>query len=199
MKSVWKIIYFTVAVALFAGCADETALETVPDTTDNAAEETATDSSSTDSEDEKDTEESGSGEDATSEEASGSGLDAYSSEEIEYARVWLQLGPNQDIDGLYVKKIPLGTPLNPDDETSAEYPEDVIQLAGSRLVDGSVTYSGNGDGTVNVYKVPLRWDGEYPAGEDFYKSLIVDTELVTIDVGEDEEVIRLIELLEIED
>src|SRR5690606_31259373 len=72
-------------------------------------------------------------------------LDEYSHEQIEYARVWLQLGPNPDIDELNVLHIPAGTPLNPDDETSANYPEDVIQLAGSRLIDGSVTYSGNGD------------------------------------------------------
>jgi hypothetical protein len=122
-------------------------------------------------------------------------LAQYSSEQIEYARVWLQLGPNQDIDGLYVQHIPAGTPLNPDDETSASYPEDVIQLAGSRLVDGSVTYSGNGDGTINVYNVPLRWDGVYPAGVEFYTDMIRNTELVPVDPGDDEAVIRLIKLL----
>lgn len=53
-------------------------------------------------------------------------LAQYSSEEIEFARVWLQLGPNKEIDGLYVRLIPAGTPLNPDDETSLNYPEDVI-------------------------------------------------------------------------
>ena len=125
-------------------------------------------------------------------------LSPYSSEQIEYARVWLQLGPNQDIDSLYVERIPADTPLNPDDDTSGVYPEDVIQLAGSRLVDGSVTYSGNGDGTINVYNVPLRWDGEYPAGEEFYTEIIDNTELVPVDVGEDEEVIRLIKLINIE-
>lgn len=123
------------------------------------------------------------------------GLSAYSSEQIEYARVWLQLGVNQDIDGLYVEHIPAGTPLNPDDETSDVYPENVIQLAGSRLVDGSVTYSGNGDGTINVYNVPLRWDGEYPAGKEFYTEMIDNTELVSVEVGSDEDVIRLIQLL----
>lgn len=122
-------------------------------------------------------------------------LSKYSSEQIEYTRVWLQFGPNQDIDGLYVEHIRAGTPLNPDDETSGTYPEGVIQLAGSHLVDGSVTYSGNGDGTINVYNVPLRWDGEYPAGEDFYAQIIENTELVPVDVGKDEEVVRLIELL----
>jgi hypothetical protein len=122
-------------------------------------------------------------------------LSPYSSEQIEYARIWLQLGPNQEIDELNVLHIPAGTPINPDDETSARYPEDVIQLAGSRLVDGSVTYSGNGDGTINVYNVPLRWDGNYPAGEDFYTEIIENTELVSVQEGDNEKIIELIKLL----
>lgn len=180
MKKVGKLVYMSVALLLLAGCGEEDAPIMDPsrewkDPEDNipAIEEEA------------EMEE----EDALSE---------YSSEQIEYARVWLQLGANQEIDGLYVQHIPAGTPLNPDDDTSAAYPESVIQLAGSRLVDGSVTYSGNGDGTVNLYNVPMRWDGQYPAGEEFYKEIIEGTELVTIDPGEAEEVIRLIELLEVQ-
>lgn len=119
-------------------------------------------------------------------------LSKYSANEIEYARVWLQLGANQEIDELNVRHIPTGIPLNPDDDTSVSYPEDVIQLAGSRLVDGSVTYSGNGDGTINVYNVPLRWDGKYPAGEEFYTNLITHTKLVYIETGNEEEIIKLI-------
>lgn len=203
MKKMAKIFYFSGALALLAGCGNDAEPEATPDppadeTAENAETEGADpEQADPDAPEENDNTEEGT-EESADEESGGSALDAYTSQEIEYARVWLQLGPNQDIDGLYVNIIPAGTPLNPDDETSAEYPEDVIQLAGSRLVDGSVTYSGNGDGTINVYNVPLRWDGEYPAGEDFYKGLIVDTELVSIDVGEDEEVIRLIQLLEIE-
>ena len=121
-------------------------------------------------------------------------LKEYTNEQIEFARVWLQLGPNQEIDELNITRIAAGTPLNPDDETSAVYPKDVIQLAGSRLVDGSVTYSGNGDGTINVYNVPLRWDGKYPAGEQFYQDILKNTKLVSIETGEDEEVIKLIKL-----
>ncbi|MTH54239.1 hypothetical protein GKZ89_12580 [Bacillus mangrovi] len=124
-------------------------------------------------------------------------LAGYSSNEIEYARVWLQLGPNQEIDELNVRLIPAGTALNPDDDTSAVYPEDVIQLAGSRLVDGSITYSGNGDGTVNVYNVPLRWDGQYPAGKEFYEDLLKQTKKVSIDTGNDEEVIKLIKKIKL--
>ncbi|MCM3690845.1 hypothetical protein [Neobacillus niacini] len=122
-------------------------------------------------------------------------LAPYSNEQIEYARIWLQRGPNQEIDELNVLHIPAGTPINPDDETSARYPENVIQLAGSRLVDGSVTYSSNGDGTINVYNVPLRWDGNYPAGEDFYTEIIENTELVSVQEGNNEKIIELIKLL----
>ncbi len=43
-------------------------------------------------------------------------LAAYSSEKIEYARVWLQLGPNQEIDELNVRHISAGEPINPNDD-----------------------------------------------------------------------------------
>lgn len=124
-------------------------------------------------------------------------LGQYASEQIEYARVWSQLGPNQAIDELNVQHIKAGTPLNPNDETSALYPQDVIQLSGSRLVDGVVTYSSNGNGTINVYNVPLRWDGSFPIGEEFYTDIIENTKLVSINTGEDEKIIKLIKLLNV--
>lgn len=207
MKAVMKIFWMAGVIGLLASCGNATE-ESKPDATTDSAEKDTNENASKDEGEEADmpnendvpSEENEALEpDSTTSDASNpqeeGTLSQYSSEEIEYARVWLQLGPNQDIDGLYVERIPAGTPLNPDDESSGTYPEDVIQLAGSRLVDGSVTYSGNGDGTINVYNVPLRWDGEYPAGEEFYTKIIDNAELVPVDVGEDEEVIRLIELL----
>lgn len=125
-------------------------------------------------------------------------LSEYGAKQIEYARVWLQLGENKDTDGLYARHIPAGTPLNPDDETSATYPEEVIQLAGDRLIDGSITYSGNGDGTINIYNVPLRWDGHYPAGKKFYKDIIDKTQSVYINPGNDEEVIEMIKRIKVQ-
>ncbi len=201
-----------ILVGLLAGCGDNKNDSTSNSSEDSSAQEssdentTETDESSSSSEEEKsdstteesenqDTESSSS---ENNTEENKDALSQYSSQEIEYARVWLQLGPNQELDELNVHHIPAGTPLNPDDETSLTYPEDVIQLAGSRLVDGSVTYSGNGDGTINVYKVPLRWDGQYPAGEEFYQELIDNTELVAIDTGDEEQVIKLIKLLNIQ-
>ncbi|MDN0192650.1 hypothetical protein QI003_02865 [Bacillus stercoris] len=126
-------------------------------------------------------------------------LAAYSSEKIEYARVWLQLGPNQEIDELNVRHISAGEPINPNDDTSASYPEDVTQLAGSRLVDGSVTYHGNGDGTIHVYNVPLRWDSadnlEKGVMREVTESIIKDTKKVYVDTGDDEKIKRLITIM----
>lgn len=161
---------------------------------ESAAEETANDGIETSTEGSAQSEsDSTASENSAGDKEDNKTLSQYSSQQIEYARVWLQLGPNQDLDELYVRHIPAGTPLNLEDETSAGYPEDVIQLAGSRLADGSVTYKGNGDGTVNVYNVPLRWDGQYPAGEKFYNDIIKNTKQVSIEPGEDEKVIELIE------
>ncbi|WP_156856622.1 hypothetical protein [Oceanobacillus sp. AG] len=137
--------------------------------------------------------------DTTPENEKTDSLASYTNEEIEYARIWLQLGPDHEIDELNVRHIAEGEPLNPNWESSATYPEDVIQLTGSRLVDGSITYSGNGDGTINRYYVPLRWETNIPndfSEEDikiFTESFITTTKLITIDPAEGQEVISLIE------
>ncbi|PAV30668.1 hypothetical protein CIL05_06080 [Virgibacillus profundi] len=203
-------ILFTTALLLMA-CSDDANQNGSSDTTDTSEDvpasqsETGDDTEESDQTDQKedvsesvsDSEIDDSDEIFSKEKESeeGKALSKYTSEEIEYARVWLQLGENQDISELNIERIPAGEPLNPDDKTSANYPEDVIQLAGSRLVDGSVTYSSNGDGTINEYNVPLRWDGKYPAGEDFYKEIIEGTKQVSIAPGDDEKVEELIKIL----
>ncbi|ANU24205.1 hypothetical protein [Planococcus donghaensis] len=197
MKTFTKTLYMSSAIWLLAGCGNDVKEEPEIDVTEESPVSEQTPENTTEEESASPMEEETQPEETTPEK-SGDALAQYSSQQIEYARVWLQLGPNQELDGLYVNHIPAGTPLNVDDETSGTYPEDVIQLAGSRLVDGVVTYSGNGNGTVNLYNVPLRWDGVYPAGKEFYDEIIANTELVAIEVGEDEEVIRLIELLKME-
>lgn len=114
----------------------------------------------------------------------------YSPLQIEYARIWLQLGENQQIDELNVRRIPAGALVNPDDHTSARYPEDVTQLAGSRLIDGSVTYSSNGDGTIQVYNVPLRWESREDTDQGVMKEvteeMIRHTKKVSVDTGDNE-------------
>ncbi|WP_080843952.1 hypothetical protein [Cytobacillus gottheilii] len=128
-------------------------------------------------------------------------LSQYSSEQIEYARIWLQLGPNQKIDELYVRHIPAGEPVNIHDETSANYPKDVVTLEGSRSVDGSVTYSSNGNGTINVYNVPSHWASPAQTEENFMKKytedIIKNAELVYVDPGDDEKVIEFIKMLNV--
>lgn len=128
-------------------------------------------------------------------------LAAYSSEKIEYARVWLQLGPNQEIDELNVRHISAGEPINPNDNTSASYPEDVIQLAGSRLVDGSITYHGNGDGTILVYNVPLRWDSaddlDQGVMQEVTENIIKSAKKVYVDPSDNEKIKQLIDIMNI--
>jgi hypothetical protein len=209
MKKTALILIFSMAIFMLVGCGDKSTDKSAGASPEDhsdieSSEEVATETEGTaasESEESVTEDENNTASNETDNEATNTGgteeqdlLSEYSSQQIEYARVWLQLGPNQELDELYAQHIPAGTPLNPDDETSATYPEDVIQLAGVRLVDGSVTYSGNGDGTINVYNVPLRWDGVYPAGEEFYTDLIENTKLVTIDPGDDNKVIELINI-----
>lgn len=210
MRKLIKVFYCNVAllllVLLLVGCTDDTKESS---TAENAGDKSASQSEKEIDETDSPSESTGLSSHNDSPDAKGSisdsfeettekkenSLSTYSSEKIEYARIWLQLGPNQDIDELIVHHIPAGTPLNPSDTTSGSYPEDVIQLSGSRLVDGSITYSGNGDGTINVYNVPLRWDGNYPAGETFYKEIIQNTKQVYITPSTGEKVIKLINKL----
>lgn len=207
MKTRTKLLYFSLAFLMLVGCAENSNEETKADPSvsekssgveENRNKKSIEDGKESNTNDGNDlsTEEGITDSDDTSSEKNVEEglLSMYSNEQIEYARVWLQLGPNQELDELNVRHIPAGEPLNTDDETSATFPEEVIQLAGSRLIDGSVTYSGNGDGTINVYNVPLRWDGVYPAGKEFYTEIINNTTLVYVDPGDDKKIIELIKL-----
>lgn len=162
------------------------------DSNENASKESSTDESQETSSEEIRNEEKSQKDNVLAE---------YSSEKIEYARVWLQLGANQEIDELNVRHISAGEPINPNDDTSASYPEDVIQLAGSRLVDGSVTYSGNGDGTIKVYNVPLRWDSSDDVSKgvmrEVTENIIKNTKTVYVDTGDSEKIKRLIDIMAI--
>ncbi|MGN7375731.1 hypothetical protein ACTHPZ_16445 [Bacillus halotolerans] len=162
------------------------------DSNENASKESSTDESQETSSEEIRNEEKSQKDNVLAE---------YPSEKIEYARVWLQLGANQEIDELNVRHISAGEPINPNDDTSAGYPEDVIQLAGSRLVDGSVTYSGNGDGTIKVYNVPLRWDSSDDVSKgvmrEVTEDIIKNAKTVYVDTGDSEKIKRLIDIMAI--
>ncbi|GGP11022.1 hypothetical protein [Oceanobacillus neutriphilus] len=93
---------------------------------DNTSENTA--------ENEEDGASENSGEDV-SENGNDSLLDGYTAEEIEYARVWLQIVGNQDIEELNVSHVAAGEQVNPNEEDSADYPEDVITLQGKVMAE----------------------------------------------------------------
>lgn len=218
MKKLMAILYLSVALIVLVGCKGNTTKKSItePSGNDSTFESVKVDitekneSMSSSKIKESDTEDandipadesvnSDQNSTFTDEDKEGKeGLFQFTSEQIEYARVWLQLGPNQEIDELNIRHIFRGEPINPNDDTSAKYPKDVIQLAGSRLVDGSVTYSGNGGGTINVYNVPLRWDSNDSANSDekfmqeYTKEIIEKADLLYVDPGEDKEIIKLI-------
>ncbi|MGE7603297.1 hypothetical protein ACQKL5_12405 [Peribacillus sp. NPDC097675] len=214
-KELMKILYLNgtlcLLLCILVGCAgdkneDSTAKSTENNLTLESKEEvsstgelgeTKTDNADDTDSDEPDNNSAGSNDLNVDDKQDLETLADYSNEEIEYARIWLQLGVNQELEELNVRHISAGTPLNENDETSEDYPEDVIQLAGSRLVDGSVTYSSNRNGSINVYNVPLRWDGINPAGKKFYRGIIKDIKLVSVKPGDDEKIIELIKLIRV--
>ena len=90
-------------------------------------------------------------------------LNNFNSEEIEYARVWYQLiSTRNDLKGIrdvYVTEIPKGSKVNPQAQNSAVYKENVVKLEAPMRAGGSITYSSNGDGTINVYNnIPYKWE-----------------------------------------
>ncbi len=211
---VTKILTMNIVLLMLAGCMEKTTNEMVTDPSDDrfTLESSEQDQPKNTHENELDESDSKESNDIPAEESKSENneeirnhkgtLSEYSSEQIEYARVWLQLGPNQELDSLDVRHIPAGTPLDPNDDTSVVYPEDVIQLTGSRIVDGIVTYSGNGDGTINVYNVPRRWYGGFSPPPDLdqdavrkeMEDIINNTELVYIEPAENDDIIKLIEI-----
>lgn len=144
----------------------------------------------------EDSEPSGNTEGEASDNETDSILDGYSAEEIEYARIWMQLSELEEPsnENLYVRHISAGEPLNEVDEESAAYPEDVTVLDGGRQ-PGVITYSSNGDGTINVYNIPPRWGNN--AGEEAlqntYQKILEEVELVEVETGNPEDVKKVID------
>src|SRR5699024_3028863 len=135
-------------------------------------------------------------EDAKDDEAAEGDLSDYTAQEIEHARAWLEVNGDEDIDTLSVSFLSSGEQVHSDDDESADYPEDVIELPAD--TGDIVTHKGNGDGTLNLYAVPSEWD-DIPSDEvvDMTNQIIDDTELVSIDPNDDDAVINLIDKLDI--
>ena len=128
-------------------------------------------------------------------------LSGYSAKEIEYARVWLQIMEYADVEELNVGFDKAGTQINPYNDDSVGFLEDVIFLTGAYTADGMVTYSGNGDGTINLYSVPSHWhntEEEEKAMEELTRNIAENTQKVSIDLHDDEDIIKLIKKMKIE-
>ncbi|GGP12594.1 hypothetical protein [Oceanobacillus neutriphilus] len=205
-RTLASIIILIITAILFSGCNDDAKQSS--DSEDRAVEQKEN------SEENRSTNKTGDDSGNTSEEADSTekpskeegskddnALAGYPADEIEFARVWLQIIGNQDIEELNVYHTSAGELVNPYDETSVDYPEDVISLGGGIMADGIVTYSGNGDGTINLYDVPSHWPSEEQIDismEEYTENIIKNTEQIYIETGNDEEVIALIEKLNIE-
>lgn len=134
-----------------------------------------------------------------SEDKKDNALSEYTSEEIEYARVWLQVIGNHGTEELNVYHTSAGETVNNYEDNSVPYPKDTIDLVGKYTADGSVTYSGNGDGTINVYDLPSHWPSPDEIMQTYGQSIKEYTEdimenpkIVHIDPGDDEKVEALI-------
>lgn len=131
-------------------------------------------------------------------------LKRYSAEEIEYARIWLQMKDNMDINELKVIYIGKGEAVNPYDKESVNYPEDVIMLSGVGVAGSpGVVYSGNGDGTINFYDTPSHWqDGIEPEGKtmrEYTEDIVKNSEEIYIEPRSDKKIEELIQKINIED
>ncbi|SOC37562.1 hypothetical protein [Salinicoccus kekensis] len=131
-------------------------------------------------------------------------LASYSVAEIEYARVWLEVVNNRDIETLNVGYISAGEPVGQYEGKSVKYPEDVVHLFTDFLAGGNVFYSSNGDGSITLYDVPTRWptpedlkEERNQTMEEYTQSIIDNPQQVMIDPGDDEEVENIIKKIEV--
>lgn len=119
-------------------------------------------------------------------------LTDYTAAEVEYVRVWLNIVGNEGISELNVNEFKAGEVINFFDENSPVYPEDVIYLTGVATADGHVTYSSNGDGTINRYLVPGHWHTPDEDLPELYEE-ILNPERIYIDPLEDKEILKIIQ------
>lgn len=133
-------------------------------------------------------------------------LSNYSAKEIEYARVWLEVVGNKQINTLNVAYISAGESVSDYEGQNVKYPENVVYLFTDQLARGHVTYSSNGDGSINRYDLPSRWptpedlkEERNQTPEEYSQNIIDNTEKILIAPGDDEEVIDIIKKLKIID
>lgn len=133
-------------------------------------------------------------------------LNHYSAEEIEYARVWLTINGDQELD--YLEELTVGKSLpgeavDSSIEGSAKYPEEVTHLT-ALSPTRSIVYSSNGDGSINLYHTPVRWKGhpEYDGKTiesliKWTKEIVENPERVKIPKNDDRKVEKIIQKIKI--
>jgi hypothetical protein len=128
-------------------------------------------------------------------------LSKYPADKIEYARVWLQVVGNTEVEELTVRHLSAGELVNPYSEDSATFSEEVIQLGGKRMADGIVTYSGNGDGTINLYNLPSHWPSPKQIDqsmEEYTEDMVTNTKQIYIEPVDNKTLISLIHKLTVQ-
>ncbi|MFJ1628411.1 tetratricopeptide repeat protein [Marinilactibacillus psychrotolerans] len=123
-------------------------------------------------------------------------LKDYSAKKIEFARVWLNTIKNEEVTELNIYEEKAGTIINPYDDNSPVYPEDVKVINGAATADGMVVYSGNGDGTIDIYPVPSHWHATPEELPEIYKEILNPT-TIYLETMKDEQVIDLIQKMNI--
>ncbi|WP_440896960.1 hypothetical protein ACS127_02835 [Amphibacillus sp. Q70] len=212
MKRLALILSFSSVFFLLVACGnsseEDSSFEETPEVEDEDTneEENSSDQGASTDEDSLPSNEDMDNEDVDSSEESAEAdpLADYSEQEIEYARVWLEVGSTDDPGTLNVNRVSAGTPINTMIDSPPTYNEDVIMLTGEAGAMGIVVYSGNGDGTINHYsKVTYRWENPAGLSDDElraeYEEILEHTEHVEIDTHNDDDVIRIIEQIEYQD
>lgn len=133
----------------------------------------------------------------------------YSEEEIEHARVLLyHKNLNSYNELTYYPQISVslykkGDPVAPDDyydEKGVNFKEDIYRLRSLEDIS-QVSYSSNGDGTVNIYDIPSKWPGEYELEDGvkaFTEKMINNPETIELPKGTIEELLPILETMHID-
>ncbi len=134
-------------------------------------------------------------------------LAGYSDSQIEYARVWLATMGTQYKEWLtdpgfklHVTKQPAGTPIDPYDQGSVNYPTETIMLSGEYSYQSLVVYSSNHNGTITRYNVPAHWQDPQMAQDPEYaraqtQNILDSAAVIPVPVGNPEDVKQLIDVL----
>ncbi|WP_164470845.1 DUF1002 domain-containing protein [Vaginisenegalia massiliensis] len=87
----------------------------------------------------------------------------FTLEQVQAAKVWLSLVGDQALDqAIQVYRQPAGMPVDHQNHLGATYPSVTYVLDGAQYI----TYSSNGDGTVQVYPVPKDWNSNDKEAKD---------------------------------